>query len=112
MSDIKHTPGKWEVQEMSSGETHIVADHGLQKVAVMTWTGELDTALEDAANARLIAASPQLLEALKELKQLLNGEVYSTARVDKEPIGFPEAIRIGNIFERADAAIKLAEEGQ
>lgn len=65
MSDVKHTPGPWRLFMTTDGRKLIgigestgegIADHGFG-----TWrSGE-----EQLANARLIAAAPDLLEALK-----------------------------------------------
>jgi len=56
----KHTPGPWEVDGYRVG--HPVGKHGFDLVARILQT---DNATEDAANARLIAAAPDLLAACK-----------------------------------------------
>ena len=62
------------------------------------------------ANARLIAAAPDLLEALKEIKVLLASKSdYSICRDDGEHMSTADVMLIGGIFERADVAIAKAE---
>ena len=63
----KHTPGPWKIQEWpEKGITMIVrynAPDSWPKYGVVC---EIDTPLDDCeANARLIAAAPDMLEALK-----------------------------------------------
>ena len=63
----KHTPGKWK----SIGETVTTAD---SKIFIAdTHYGDPRTPLTDRgeSNARLIAAAPELLEALKDAADIL-----------------------------------------
>lgn len=65
----KHTPGPWMVFSHSWSDTTIVAhgfDHGICSLDINHATEETQEADEAqmAANARLIAAAPDLLEAL------------------------------------------------
>jgi len=65
----KHTPGPWRVFEHSWCDTSIVADgfdHGICSLDINHATEETQEADEAlmAANARLISAAPELLEAL------------------------------------------------
>ena len=69
---MKHTPGPWRLHTyLDSGRPNpgsIVADNphgeGAEEVASIKWIGGGFHA-EQAANARLIAAAPELLEALR-----------------------------------------------
>jgi hypothetical protein len=71
MSEIKHTPGPWGVSAISP---NIVVQHdfmGATNVQVGSASGYTGSPFfpsdeEAIANARLIAAAPELLEALKE----------------------------------------------
>jgi len=70
MSGGKHTAGPWQVVEHSWCETSISApnfDHGICCLDINHATEESQAADEAlmAANARLIAAAPDLLEALQ-----------------------------------------------
>lgn len=67
----KFTPGPWKVLEHSWSDTSIVAegfDHGICLLDINHATEESQAADEAvmAANARLISAAPDLLEALRE----------------------------------------------
>jgi hypothetical protein len=61
MSESKHTPGPWRYQEGTDAYTHIV------HTGVNRFLCQLaqDTSGVAEANARLIAAAPDLLEALQ-----------------------------------------------
>jgi hypothetical protein len=76
MSEQKHTPGPWE---SGNGTTSIYGSDG-KEVARRIWHGPQDDE-RSLANARLIAASPEVLEALKGLRELhaMRGENRSEA---------------------------------
>jgi len=59
MADPKHTPGPWTVIENSSGKHLVCADHPQAAHFDIALTSGPDS----VANARLIAAAPELLEA-------------------------------------------------
>lgn len=63
MTERKHTPGPWAAEPMTGRGAWIKAENG-------TWTALScgDTDLEAEANARLIAAAPELLAAVKALE--------------------------------------------
>jgi hypothetical protein len=71
MTQAKHTPGPWFQHE---GEV-IAAEYGLISRA---YYGHPDS--QNAANARLIAAAPELLEALKGMVN-----IAKTGMVDFNP---------------------------
>lgn len=77
MSDAKHTPGPWLlgatiVDGMSDMEIEIKSDDH----HVIAFAGDWDVGQQQTeANARLIAAAPELLEAAKDLLPL--AEAYS-----------------------------------
>ena len=58
MSNSKHTPGPWTA-EFHGSVWHIEEGSGVQLSCVYVWT-EDDGEKEAAANARLIAAAPEL----------------------------------------------------
>jgi hypothetical protein len=60
--ETKHTPGPWRYQENSDAYTHIVRA-GTDDYICGCGQGSDGTC---EANARLIAAAPELLEALEE----------------------------------------------
>lgn len=64
----KHTPGPWFVPKCLHGTYYVEArlrGSTLQEVAAC---GPTETPEQQAENARLIAASPDLLEALKRIQ--------------------------------------------
>ena len=68
MTEAKHTPGPWEVAALSGwGGPWAIRMRHTSKVpnAHPTWLGIQNIGTE--ANARLVAAAPELLEALTEL---------------------------------------------
>lgn len=86
MSEIKHTPGPWEFCGRTNLPGHPFA------VAAGPWT--FYASLE--ANARLICAAPELLEALKAV-----GEFFDTWQIVRGPAE-------DALFEQIDAAIAKA----
>jgi hypothetical protein len=72
---VKHTPGPWTVDEIDVGRTaHIlggVSNFCAEIVATVALEGQ-----ESQANARLIAAAPDLLEALRRALWCLDHEQY------------------------------------
>jgi hypothetical protein len=67
---MKHTPAPWD--------TTIYADHSLQQEFHMVKIGDYAYMIGhrdlDKANARLIASAPELLDALKNLLAVMEGE--------------------------------------
>ena len=78
----RHTPGPWinnATWELQNADRHICVDDGQwSRVIARVKHTDKDDAL---ANARLIAAAPDLLEALKELLAL--GPVFRDIRAFK-----------------------------
>jgi hypothetical protein len=67
--ETKHTPGPWTAEEKNG--------RGMGWKAGPAWLGEKAWSEECAANARLIAAAPDLLEALQEIVSAADGEGWS-----------------------------------
>ena len=103
MNEAKHTPGPWYLEEVgySSSSYYIRgsfdsgARHTIGKGAVAHIPRSTVNPME--ANARLIAAAPELLEALKEVTEILD-----------EVLGFGTEPSHGNIAAKARAAIAKA----
>ena len=70
MSEAKHTPGPWSVKKMQSGVYMIGGDSSI--IVRLEWDADDDD--EARANAKLIAAAPDMLEALKNAYHLLLGK--------------------------------------
>lgn len=64
MSTQKHTPGPWNVAYYGYTERPVIK-HGSQSIADVRGCELDDTTTHSLANARLIAAAPDLLAALK-----------------------------------------------
>lgn len=62
---VKHTSGPWTISGYYGAPDHIAGPHG-ERLAVMGIRTS-NYPPEQWANARLMAAAPELLEALKEL---------------------------------------------
>lgn len=63
MSKLQHTPGPWQIgTPPPNGEQTIGLNNGLM-IAISTTGDNIDS----KANARLIAAAPEMLEALMEV---------------------------------------------
>jgi predicted phosphoribosyltransferase len=58
-----HTPGPWRPHTLPNGSHHIIADHWGASVAVTMFPESGSEGRE--ANARLIAAAPDLFEAVR-----------------------------------------------
>ena len=100
--DMKHTPGPWRIQEQIDKETGMVYLSGHNWGYFAGVIVEMDGGFpskEGQANARLIAAAPELMEALKAL--------ISEHQDDPES-WFPA--RLIPIINKAEAAIAKAEE--
>lgn len=67
MNSQKHTHGPWEIQSQGPTEQVYVIDNRMSFVCRM----EEGTQEQKTANALLIAAAPELLDALKEARSML-----------------------------------------
>lgn len=100
---MKHTPGPWEVDPSNLFSVTLPSDREGTCVALCSWIGHYEGRLrsEGQANAKLIAASPDLLDACKEALAFL--EVVAPSR----SLG-PGALRKTRV--NLITAIKKAEE--
>jgi hypothetical protein len=106
------TPGPWEVGKASDGTwyVHEAAALGFRPAWVPAGClGAVRPGLNAEANARLVAAAPEMYEALRVFAALGN-EVPSTLLDDKPlyAIGSSKAITAGDL-RRATAALAEAE---
>lgn len=78
----KHTPGPWVVKpvENEQGGFDIDSEYGYH---IAETIGGLD--YEEEANARLIAAAPDLLEALRELLEACKDAKFASDPFDSMP---------------------------
>jgi len=104
MSESKHTPGNWFVSDQPDAELHRIAIHAdvvrgdrryeLRGLAYATWQ-DCDQRDEYEANARLIAACPDLLAVVQR--------VVAIADATNET---------GDLAQQARAALAKATGGQ
>ena len=81
-TNTQHTPGPWNVGDDSPNDYEgPIIDTRDRAVAVITIDHETESTPEDRANARLIAAAPELLDAA-ELVDAANSAMWSSATVD------------------------------
>lgn len=100
---LSHTPGPWFLEEPDGDFVEVSAPdhHALARVVWQMEDNRLcgDPSPTQNANARLIATSPELLEALKATTELLRGVNRSTDR----PSDY-----VYRALAKADAAISKA----
>lgn len=103
MSKLKHTPGPWQVSGGRSRQDaygHTVGPDGFGIACVFYCDRTTADHIASLADARLMAAAPELLEALKEAKDGLRYWEPQTAHGARE---------MARICALVDAAIKKAE---
>lgn len=122
---MKHTPGPWRVVEHSWSDTGIYSDKNhiahlsIEGVATESNQSQLEASM--GANAKLIAAAPELLEACQTLAEWFKrenegfpnaGEVRKTAEGEAAwRRWWEENLRLCDLAKtQADAAIAKATE--
>lgn len=111
MSSAKHTPGAWCITERD-GPTIVMGEDGDRQVCS---TGDdQDNLIEEiaainAANARLIAAAPDLLEALEPLTNDVLGLMFIYEKELRPAVDNTKFSGIAHRLEKAYAAIAKAE---
>lgn len=66
MSETKWTPGPWTPQKLRNGQQVVLCESGFPVCRISRWAKE-----SDAAEARLIAAAPDLYDALSDAIEVL-----------------------------------------
>ena len=99
----KHTEGPWEVERVNKADLRITAPS--RHIAKLVRYGSAVEQNMDFGNAALIAAAPDMLEALKEC--VTQEGAFCFARDSKEYIK-----RLNAITEIAEAAINKAKGGE
>jgi hypothetical protein len=104
----KHTPGPWTIHRHSS--TSVQGSRGFVVANTGGWlTTSLDiesVVKEQEANARLIAAAPELLEALEKLANEASGFL---AMADPLTHGFTNMAVLGMRIDTARTALNRAK---
>lgn len=79
----KHTPGPWFAARIELGAIDVVAGPERNTIATVDGAGNLDTPTSQIANARLIAAAPDLLAFarwIEEYASNVDGLVFEKLR--------------------------------
>lgn len=87
MSEQKHTPGPWEIVEYGDDDLpNLVIHRGKteNRICFMATPGSHGDPGRIEADARLIAAAPDMLEALREILRVRDWAVMAGA--DKAPL--------------------------
>ena len=76
----KHTPGPWKIgTPPPNGEQTVGTDQGLMVAVATTGAG-----VQTKANASLIAAAPDLLEALQDCERVMSAELKGLLVIQPE----------------------------
>lgn len=101
MTEPKHTPGPWQAIEIS-WERSLVVDEDSARIALVYIRDEADEETQDKfeviknANANLMAAAPDMYEALEEVIKIYNfKEMVRTDKTINSPRDDPDR---GKIF--------------
>ena len=73
MSELKHTPGPWSVVA-NGGHSYTIRGSRNEAICDTSIWLHSDPHSESRANAHLIAAAPDLLEALEDLLTICDGD--------------------------------------
>lgn len=118
-----HTPGPWEVRfvedDWESKLVILMADARstypgyYTNAEVVDYDHGVETDSEGfaqvKANARLIAAAPDLLDALRDLKEVVGDVLIPALQKHRGEVWLADEIRFAAVTERVDAAIAKAE---
>lgn len=97
----KHTQGNWRFEISSRGLNTYQLSTDEQVIGILETSQEVESVREAEANAKLIAAAPDLLEALNDVYNLANQDF-----ITKMPLNVQFVF--GAIQERSKEAIKKA----
>ena len=104
----KHTPGPWNLKENFRKKPALHLSWTIQTVdQVLAHVSGGHTGAEEDANARLIAAAPELLEACKELEMRLSLARISLAHMADQ--GGVDNMPVPLFLKKAREAIAKAE---
>jgi len=96
-----HTPGPWVVEHCYAGGRTVCQMRSPDKLVCVNASADSQGPyLATLENARLMAAAPDLLEALKEVRRFLDHD---------EPVRIAASAHDRQLMETVDAAIAKAE---
>jgi hypothetical protein len=104
-----HTPGPWVVvNDDESGKPSSIRALGTHSTAILKFGAFPRPSWADAkANANLIAAAPDLLEALREARSMLVARYGDPSTLPNDNASDRKSL---SMFDKIDAAIKKATE--
>ncbi len=105
----KHTPGPWYIEKLHPNDWQINSDsvdHCLFQITPVI--GNKTLTVRDKANARLIAAAPDLLESIQELIAAQNAEGRPAGGFSLKPATREHQRRVFLAWQRIHAAIAKA----
>lgn len=105
----EHTQGPWRAEWREDGISICYAERG-NIAKLYTW--DFGSAPEQKANARLMAAAPELLAALRSALPTLRMRATEEARANKAPTGLRPSTTHREILAAAEAAIAKTETAQ
>lgn len=112
MSKTKHTPGPWQIIGSDNATPHIMTHEAAgildREFLVCAMPAEISHSYNSWANARLIAAAPDLLEALQEFVDNVCCENCMSNGFDPEDK--TDCQDCSDLTEKARAAIARASE--
>lgn len=86
----KHTPGPWHLVLSNNATPFVMHEHGddwtdIQDLAsiICIMPAEITRSYNSFANARLIAAAPELLQVLKDIEAMLNAGLDASIVMDE-----------------------------
>ena len=86
MNTQSHTSGPWEIGRHATPESFpqfgIYAENGNARDLAHVVSHGTATSAETEANAHLIAAAPEMLEALQNVAEVMSGADYSHVKAD------------------------------
>ncbi len=101
----KHTPGPW----VANGRHVVTANSTIAHQIIIASASAFDPRSEHEANARLIAAAPDLLGALQEIIELATSEAETLSELGKDDEDTAMwAAQAWEMLEAARAAIAKA----
>jgi hypothetical protein len=99
----QHTPGPWIVEAIGATELEVAHEETLLTICKMPWVGSHYSGKPVEANAHLIAAAPELLEACQAM-------IEWDAREQDHAVDFYARLDLCKLaFDKARAAIAKAE---
>jgi len=104
---MTHTSGEWVIRKAKSGNDYAIVAGGYLIVAeVFEQIGE-DTVIDPKANARLISAAPEMLEALKAVEYPFSEGMHDKQRCYLchmlKGTGHKRGCKVGDAIAKAEA---------